>query len=511
MRTKRALLNTAVAFGSKALLLVSGFLLQQLMSRVLGQQNIGLGSVCANVVSILSLAELGFSTAIVYNLYGPLAKRDAASVRALMALFSKVYRVVAVVVAVLGLLLMPVVPAFLKGGNFTPSYVRGIYGLFLLKTVLSYCFASRRSLLLADQKTYQISLVDLVTQMTSLLGGIVALRLTGSYASYLVLCAAMTFAANLATSYLARRQYPDLWRNTVDMALQHQIEKEVRSNIKNVFLTRLSNVVLSSTDALIVSSFVGVMAAGAYANYTLMTLSALGLICAMTEALQPTLGHMMTTETGAHMDGVLKSDTFLYYLIGAGAGLCMMCASSVFVGEIWLNPSYLLPSSVVILLMSSFFQSTLFQPLKSMLNVSGLFAKERVIAISGAACNLILSLALVGPIGIAGVIVGTLISQGLQAALKIRLLYKVALRVPARGFVLQLCSYFLLFAAQTGLCWWLCDLLSASNPWLLLVLRAATCLGVIATVNLPLWLWTKRAAALKFSLKQALGRKVEVA
>ena len=507
MRTKRALLNSAVSLASKALLMLGGFLLQRVMTRVLGQQNIGLGSVCANVVSILSLAELGFASAIVYNLYAPLARHDETAVRALMTLFAKAYRVVACVVAVLGLALMPLVPSFLKDGNFDGGYVRLIYGLYLLKTVCGYFFAYQRSLLMADQKAYQIALVDLATQLASIALGIAVLALTGSFAAYLALTVAATVLSNLAIALLARRQYPGLRRQASEPALEKQVQKTVFSNVKNVFLMRLSGVVLSSTDALIISSFVGVMAAGTYANYALLTTSVLGLIGAVTNALQATLGHMVATETGEHMDGVLKSDTFLYYLIGTGVGLCLMCASNVFVGDIWLSRSYLLPPDVVCLLMGNVFLLTLRSPLWSLLTVSGLFAKDRNISLLGALSNLIISLALVGCMGIAGVVVGTLVSQGLQVVLKTRLLYRDGLRVSAKGFSLQLCSYFLLFAAQSALCLWLCSLVEMDSSWLLLLLKVLICLGVETVVNLPMCLRSKRAAALKFSLRQALGWK----
>ena len=83
----------------------------------------------SNVLGILALAELGIGTAIGYSLYEPLAKNNTKKVRSLMQFYKKAYRIIALVVLVLGLILLPVLPYLIKNGdgieNLNIIYIRG--------------------------------------------------------------------------------------------------------------------------------------------------------------------------------------------------------------------------------------------------------------------------------------------------------------------------------------------------------------------------------------------------
>lgn len=509
MRTQRAFRNSIWAVISNIVLVIGGFWLQRVMTDVLGQATIGLGSVFANIVSILSLAEMGIASAIVYNLYAPLAHQDEQTIAALMRLFARAYRVIACAVGVLGLCLMPFVHVFVKGGGFSIGYLRLIFALFLTKTVTSYLLSYRRSLLMADQRTALITQVDLGTQLLTIVGGVWLLRRTGSYSAYLVYSIALAVLGNLVIAVLARRLYPYARADRSAPEVSPELKRNVTQNVRNIFLMRLSGVVLNSTDSLLISSFVGILAAGLYDYYYKIIAAVTALIGALTNAVQPTLGNMYVVEEKSTLDDVLRTYTFAFYLLAAFLSLCLLTLTKPFVTRVWMGPGYALDDAVLWVLCANFFLIVVRNPLWSMLSVSGLFRRDKNISILGATCNLAVSIALVFPLGMLGVFIGTFVSQLLQLVLKTRLLYRHGLTLPCGRYARQLGQYAALYAAQAVAAVALCTRIAAPSPWLELAYRLLACVGVFGCANV-VFLRSRRMRSLRFVLGRMLRKEADI-
>lgn len=500
MHERTILRNSAASLLCKLTLITSAFIVQRCMAAALGQANLGLNSVFNNIISILSLAELGISTAIVYNLYAPLEKHDEATLRSLMHLYARAYWIIAAAVALLGLVLMPIVHVFLKDNSFSLSYIRGMFALFVLRSVTSYFFAYKRSLIIADQKTYLINWVDLGTQLISLLGSIVILRKTGSFALYMLWLTLIALPGNFIASWLTKRLYPFL--RAPAEKLDPAVRRHVTDNIKNVFLMRVSGVILNSTDNLVISTFTGILAASVYDAYAQIYSALMSIVSAVSSAIQPTLGHMVVSESHERLDKVLRSYSFVFYL---GASLCaigLMSCSSAFVTQVWLDGRFYMDETAIILLAIDFFLVMLRTPLWSMLNVTGQFRQERNISICGASVNIVVSIALVIPLGISGVLIGTLISQSLQWVLKTRLLYGAVLGLSCRRYCRDIALYTALVILQGAAGYWL---LPAGG----FAVRFFGCVAGVTALNALVFLPTKRMKEAVRFFKNAGGRKPE--
>ena len=86
MRLKNILRNSLFSLVSQFVLIIIGFFSQRVMNLVMGESLIGMNSVIANIIAILSVSELGISSAIVYHLYEALAVRDESRIISLMNL-----------------------------------------------------------------------------------------------------------------------------------------------------------------------------------------------------------------------------------------------------------------------------------------------------------------------------------------------------------------------------------------------------------------------------------------
>src|SRR5690606_11871543 len=130
MRTRLVLKNSYWGIISQLLILIMGFLSRWIFLDTLGPSYLGLQGLFSNVLSLLSLAELGVSSAIIYNLYKPLAENDQREVTKLMNFFRDAYRWIALAIAILGISLLPFLGFFIKDSEFTAQYISIIFCLF---------------------------------------------------------------------------------------------------------------------------------------------------------------------------------------------------------------------------------------------------------------------------------------------------------------------------------------------------------------------------------------------
>ena len=131
MRTKNSIKNIIMNFLYNFLNYGLRFASRIVFVKTLAKVYLGVNGLLSNVLGILALAELGIGTAIGYSLYEPLAKNNTKKVRSLMQFYKKAYRIIALVVLVLGLILLPVLPYLIKNGDGIEN-LNIIYIIFLL-------------------------------------------------------------------------------------------------------------------------------------------------------------------------------------------------------------------------------------------------------------------------------------------------------------------------------------------------------------------------------------------
>lgn len=131
--------NVKYAVAGEFLLAVLKFLSRRVFVLLLGREYLGLNVLFTDVLSMLSLAELGFSVSITYSLYRPVAQGDTEMIKSLVRLYRRVYRTIGLVVFALGLSLIPFLGFFVKEVPDIPD-IPLIYVLNLINASISYFF-----------------------------------------------------------------------------------------------------------------------------------------------------------------------------------------------------------------------------------------------------------------------------------------------------------------------------------------------------------------------------------
>ena len=151
-RMKNVTMNLTFGFAYRLFIMLTAFVVRTVFIQCIGEAYLGVNGLYSGILSMLSLTELGFSTAMVYSMYKPLAEGDQTTLAQLMRLYKKVYAIIGTVILVLGLALVPFLDHLIKNKPDV-DYLTVYYIMFLLNSVMSYWFfAYRSSILQADQK-----------------------------------------------------------------------------------------------------------------------------------------------------------------------------------------------------------------------------------------------------------------------------------------------------------------------------------------------------------------------
>ena len=156
MRTINSLKNAIFNFGNSLILNLLKFISRIFFVKYLSSVYLGVNGLLSNVLGLLALTELGVGTAIGYSLYKPLAESDEEKCKSLMNFYRKAYIVIAIIVLILGVILLPFLPWFIKDASDIDN-LSIIYLIFLGNMVIGYLFSYKRTLITADQKNYKIT------------------------------------------------------------------------------------------------------------------------------------------------------------------------------------------------------------------------------------------------------------------------------------------------------------------------------------------------------------------
>lgn len=398
--------NLICAVAGELLLAAQKFLSRRVFVLLLGREYLGLNGLFTDVLSMLSLAELGFSVSITYSLYRPVAQGDTETIKSLIRLYRRVYRAVGLTVLTLGLCLTPFLSFFMKEIPKDIPHIPLIYVLNLVNASISYFFSYKSTLLFVHQQKYVETAIRAAVSLAAVGAQIGVLLLTRNYLYYLFLAIAATVVQNAAVSLQADRLYPYLREKDI-RPLPEEALGEIRRNVRAMLLHRIGAVAVFNTDNLLISKFAGVASAGLYSNYTMIRGFLNILVSALFDAITPALGNLTATEPEESKRTAFRRLSFFSAWLFGWMSICLFCLYDPFI-DLWLGEGYLLSKPAVLLIAVNFYVNGMRTPVNNTKSVLGLFWDDRYKSIVEAACNLAVSVLLARRWGVAGIMAGTL-------------------------------------------------------------------------------------------------------
>lgn len=406
-RTKNSIKNSLTGLIGQILGLILNFVSRTIFIKVLNMDYLGVSGLFTNVLSVLSLAELGFSSAIIYSMYKPLADKNEDTISALMNLYKKTYSIIGGIVAGIGIIIIPFLGIITKGMDNIEN-ITLIYVLFLINSVISYFFSYKAAIITADQKNYIVTFNQYFFQIIKILVQTIVLLLTHSYILYLIIQIISTFIENLVISIKANKLYPYLRKNKTKF-LDIKIKLEIIKNVKAMICHKIGSVVVIGTDNILISSFVGVYWVGIYSNYLLIITAIKNIVNQMFTAITASIGNLNALETREKQEEVFNNVLFMNFMIYGNCSIVLMILINPFI-KIWIGNEFVMNYDIVFLIIINFYVTGMRKTALTFKDAYGLFWNDRFKPLFEAIINLVVSIIMLKLFGIIGVFIGTLTS-----------------------------------------------------------------------------------------------------
>lgn len=405
-RTKNSLRNVSASILGQSLIILFGFIARKVFIKYLPTAYLGLNGLFGSVLTVLSLAELGLGSAMIFSLYKPIAEKDTVTTQALMQLYKKAYRYIGLIVLAVGSLLTPFIPSIIKEIPPEISNIQLIYVLFVLNSAISYFFSYKRSFIIASQNRYYIDLVHIAVYFTMNLVQILLLMITGSYLLFLVVQIIATFSENLILTKWVNKKYTWL-TETTSHPIPIDIKNNIVRNVKAMAFHRVGGIVMDATDSLLISKLFGLIFLGFYSNYLLIINALKGITQSFFTGIAASVGDFGTSNSGDASYQLYRKIQFFNFWLSAFCSISLLMLINPFISLIWLGEGFLIPTNILIVVIVNFYINSMRRTVLTFKEAYGLPWYDRYKPLIGAGVNLFVSIYLSSKVGIIGVFLGT--------------------------------------------------------------------------------------------------------
>ena len=506
-RTENSIKNAKTGLIVQLVNRIMAFVVRTVFIKCLNTEYLGVHGLFTNILTILSFAELGIGTAIIFNMYKPVAEEDTEKIKSLMQLYKKCYNIIGTVILILGLLVIPFMKYIVTDIPNIKENIYFIYILILLNTSVSYFFTYKKSIITAHQKQSVINKIDTIFYIARSILEIIFLIITHNFIIYLLIQIIGTIIENIILARKADKMYPYLKEKNIQK-LDKKESKNIFDNVKSLIIYQFGSVIMNGTDNILVSALINVNTVGLCSNYNMIINAIKSIVQTMFNGVTASVGNLNAIGNSEQKEKVFYQLTFLDYVIYSFCAVAFIVLLNPFI-ELWLGEEYLLGLSVAIALSVSFFIDGMRQPGFTYRTTLGLFNKSKATPYIGAITNIILSILLCKLFGVVGIFIATSIAQLVSYSwIDPYLIHKYEFKTPISKYFKKYIVYCIVFFVEVALSLFLSKLIDVN----LIVNFIYMCLIAILVpniINLIVFRKTEEFSSLKDRLITPILKKLK--
>ena len=458
-RTEYSIINIMTSLGGYVLNILLSFVCRIVFVHQLNAEYLGINGLFSNILSMLSLAELGISTAMIYALYKPVAENDHKKIASYMRVYETSYRVIGAVIAISGLTLTPFLNLLVKSPPDIPESLTTLYLIYLFSTVSSYFYSYRSSILIAHQENYIVLAISYGVVIVQNLAQILALILWKDYMMYLILQVIFVLLTNVLISTVAKKRYPYITDKNAEK-LSKAERKSLLRNVKALTVTKLSGILVNNTDNIVITYFNGLITTGVVSNYSLITNTITSLANQIFTSLSASLGNLNAVSEDEHKYEVFKALNLANFWLYGWAAIGMVCLSNDVV-ELFFGEPYVMELWVPIILAINFYMLGMQCVVGLYKSTMGLFRYGQYVLLFTAVLNLIGDILLGQLWGVFGIFLATAIARALTNTwYEPFVVFKHGFHRKFTPYIVRYLLYAGLLVGMGTVCWILCKLIS---------------------------------------------------
>ena len=453
-RVHRSIMNIKVGIFFYVLSLFLAFFSRKIFLDCLGAEFIGLTGMLGNIMSFLSVAELGIGSSIVYFLYKPLQEDDHEKINEMMSMLAYLYRCIGVIIGIMGFIVSLFFPWWF--GHLTTGILLVYFAFysFLGSSVAGYIFNYKQLLVGANQKKY---LINAYFQTIGIVQNLVQILLALYFRNlwlWVIVGFVFTIIGIIIFNHRIQQLYPWL---SIDLKKGHENLKkypEVLKKTRQIFFHNIKNFILYRSDEILVGAFVSVVKVAFYGNYTMIINKINFLVNILSEGLSAGVGNLIAEGNEHNIMKVFWEMTAARFLILGIIIFSLLFFFQPFIG-CWLGEQYQLSNIIVYLLIFNLFIRYQSAAVYIYIGATGLYSDVWT-AWTELIVNLSITLLLAPKYGIVGILLGKIISFGFISTFwKPYYLFTSAFHRSVWEYWRGMTPYYIIFTLLTLLTIWL--------------------------------------------------------
>lgn len=502
MRIIQTLKNSIYAIFSYIILLVLALLVRKVFLMELPIELLGYEGLFGNVFALLALADLGIESLILYRMFPSFANDNHNEINKNMAVYKLLYKYIGIAIIFMGIALIPFLKYIVTGNNLDWKYVYTIYFVQLITTLCTYFLAYKRLMFTVSQQEFECTKVDTAVSTLFNLIKIIVLLLFESYILYLLCNLAINLISNIIISIKVDRKFVFFnsgQKATIGDIKQLGMGKEIRDNL----VQKVSGTIYGGTDNIVASALLGISCVGLMANYSLIGGYVTNFINKLLRPFQMAIGNHIYSSDKDEGYELFRMFDYISYIIASTVATCYLCLFNPFI-ELWIGQDFLLCNAFVVAFALNQYVLWNHQFLCYYRYSFGGYELDKYPILVAAIVNVMFSVVLCKPLGIAGIMIGTLVGQLGFWIGRIRVVYSLYIKKETvKKYVFRQMIRLIIFISELYASWIVCGLIPVSVVGV--VARLFIAMAVPVLTNIIVFCGTQEMKTIKCYVKKTLN------
>lgn len=421
MRIKYAVKNTVASLGSYLYLFIFGIYIRKLFLETFSLEYLGYEGLFSSIFLLLSIAEFGAGGMFNYMLYSAIARNDNNEIRVVMGMYKKLYALIGIVVFVTGAGFFFLLPVIITDEVSNWNYVRIIYTIQLLTTFVTYFLAYRRSIFIVNQQSREVVRIDTIYKTMSSVTRIAVILVFQNYIGYLLIPFITNIASNLHIYVKSKKSYPEVFGYKASW--NDFIVRDSFKQLKSLIVTKISTVIYTASDNVIITRMAGITAVGLYSNYNQIFTFGVQAVWNAISPLNESTGNLLHSESREKSKNFFEAFDFFSYLLGAVGLTVIGCTFQKIIAFLY-GEQFLISEFAVIAMSEDFYVRERGAAYNAFQNAVGHYETTKVYSIISATANIVLSIIFGIKWGIVGILAATVIGNIFIQAGRAHVVYK---------------------------------------------------------------------------------------
>ena len=392
---------------NKMVMMIFPFCIRAATIYFVGVKYLGISSLFTSILHFLNVAELGIGNAIVYSMYKPVADNNKEQICALLGFYKTVYRIIGLLIFVLGLCLIPFLPMLIKTELAGGLNVYVLYIMYLFNSAVSYwLFSYRKCLLHAHQREDVLSKMHMIMHILLNVLQLFILVAFKNYYIFVLVLPVTTICQNLITGYITAKMFPEY--KPVGKLKKEEIN-EIKKQVVGLSAMRIATISRDSLDSVVVSAFLGLTAVAMHSNYFYILSAVASIMAVLTNSIAAGIGNSIAYDSIEKNYEDIRKLNMAYMSLAGVCAVGLVCLYQPFM-KLWVGENMVLPNGIMALYVVYFYVARIPGIAGKYLDSAGLWWKGKWKCFIETGVNFVLNIVLGYKFGIAGIIAATIIS-----------------------------------------------------------------------------------------------------